>query len=323
MKKPVSALFASALLMASTLVALSLVQTSHALAADVVFPPGLRVGLVPLPGLEAAPDFTGFQSADKALKVGVLEIPEAAFAAFETAAKDGQTIGAGVKPETFESAAGKSYLAIESGKDGDDPVRSFSLVVAGDKYTGYVIAQIRNGAEKNYPDDAIRKMLATTVTRKEVPVAEQLAQLPFKVTELGGFKTVRSLAQQTSVLLTDGTEDATLDSSPYMVIGFIPVTADTPDEKARLAEQVATTIPGLRESRITSSEPIRIDSGSSFETRISGVTGKNDTPISVVQWLRFGGSATLRIIASSRREEWADAFPRFRAVRDGVQPRDR
>ena len=77
-------------------------------------------------------------------------------------------------------------------------------------------------------------MLATTVIRKEVPVAEQLAQLPFQVTELGGFKTVRSLAQQTSVLLTDGNEDSTLDSTPYMVIGLIQATADTPDDKARL-----------------------------------------------------------------------------------------
>ncbi|MDB5567653.1 MAG: hypothetical protein JWP84_4219, partial [Tardiphaga sp.] len=43
---------------------------------------------------------------------------------------------------------------------------------------------------------------------------------------------------------------------------------------------------------------------------------------SVVQWLRFGsGNVAMRIIASSPREEWPKAFPRFRAVRDGIQPR--
>jgi hypothetical protein len=42
----------------------------------------------------------------------------------------------------------------------------------------------------------------------------------------------------------------------------------------------------------------------------------------VVQWLRFGsGNVAMRIIASSPREEWPKAFPRFRAVRDGIQPR--
>ena len=78
----------------------------------------------------------------------------------------------------------------------------------------------------------------------------------------------------------------------------------------------------LREARITSSEPLRIDGTPGFETRIEAVTGKNDTPVTVVQWLRFGsGPMALRIIASATREEWPKAFPRFRQVRDGIQPR--
>ena len=51
-------------------------------------------------------------------------------------------------------------------------------------------------------------------------------------------------------------------------------------------------------------------------------SGKAATPVSVVQWLRFGsGNSTLRIIASAPRSEWETAFPRFRAVRDGIKPR--
>jgi hypothetical protein len=41
----------------------------------------------------------------------------------------------------------------------------------------------------------------------------------------------------------------------------------------------------------------------------------------IVQWLRFGGQNSLRIIGSSPRDQWAKAFPRFRAVRVGIQPR--
>jgi len=29
----------------------------------------------------------------------------------------------------------------------------------------------------------------------------------------------------------------------------------------------------------------------------------------------------MRIIASAPRDDWVKAFPRFRAVRDGIQPR--
>ena len=43
--------------------------------------------------------------------------------------------------------------------------------------------------------------------------------------------------------------------------------------------------------------------------------------MTIVQWLRFGGGSSLRIIGSSPRDDWAKAFPRFRAVRDGIQPR--
>ena len=69
------------------------------------------------------------------------------------------------------------------------------------------------------------------------------------------------------------------------------------------------------------SEPVRIDGMPGYETRIDAISGKDNTPVTVVQWLRFGGPNTLRIIGSAPRDQWAKAFPRFRAVRDGIQPR--
>jgi len=69
------------------------------------------------------------------------------------------------------------------------------------------------------------------------------------------------------------------------------------------------------------SEPIRIDGMPGYETRLDATSGKDNTPVTVVQWLRFGGGQnTLRIIGSAPRDQWAKAFPRFRTVRDGVQP---
>jgi hypothetical protein len=55
--------------------------------------------------------------------------------------------------------------------------------------------------------------------------------------------------------------------------------------------------------------------------RIDATSAKDNKPVTVVQWLRFGGGATLRIIAASTREEWPQMFSRFRAVRDGIDPR--
>jgi hypothetical protein len=41
-----------------------------------------------------------------------------------------------------------------------------------------------------------------------------------------------------------------------------------------------------------------------------------------VQWLRFGGSGlAMRVIGSAPRDKWAEAFPRFRKVRDSMKGR--
>jgi len=291
-----------------------------AAAAEPVFPPGLRVGLVPLDGLVPAKDFAGFESSDKTVKVGIIEVPETAFAAVEAAVKEGKPVTP--KPQAMQTVAGPGYFTMESAKEGSANIKNFSLIVSGKKFAGYVITQLRDGAEKKYSDDAVRQMLASTATRPEAPVSEQLDLVPFKVSELANFKTVRTLAPRASILLTDGDEDTQLDGAPYMVIGLMQGAPETPDDRARFARQVAATIPGLREARITSSEPMRIDGTPGFETRIDAVSGKNDTPVTVVQWLRFGsGSATLRIIAGSTRTDWPQAFTRFRAVRDGIGPR--
>jgi hypothetical protein len=77
----------------------------------------------------------------------------------------------------------------------------------------------------------------------------------------------------------------------------------------------------VRDARITMSEPIRIDGQAGYETRIDATSGKDNTSVTVVQWLRFGNANVMRIIGSAPRDAWPAAFPRFRAVRDGIVPR--
>jgi hypothetical protein len=69
------------------------------------------------------------------------------------------------------------------------------------------------------------------------------------------------------------------------------------------------------------SEPLRIDGVAGYETRVDAISGKDNTAVTVVQWLRFGGPTVMRIIGSAPRDQWEKAFPRFRAVRDGIQQR--
>ena len=45
------------------------------------------------------------------------------------------------------------------------------------------------------------------------------------------------------------------------------------------------------------------------------------TSLMAVQWLRFGGGGYLQIVGLARMDAWQEAYPRLRAVRDGIEPR--
>jgi hypothetical protein len=296
---------------------------SPVFAADPVFPKGARIGLVPLEGLTPATTFPGFEATDKRVKVIVTELPKETFASIEAGFKSDQ-LSPGQQPvEPFELPSGvKALLRRETAVDEGTHVRRFSLLIAGTDFAGYVGVQVPDDAGPAYSDAAVRGMLTSATLRKDVPIPEQLEQLPFQMTDLGGFKTMRTLPGGPTVLLTDSATDEDLDTQPYMLIGIMGTAPSTPDDRGRFAQQVAAALPGLRDAHVTSSEPMRIDGTPGYETRIDALAGKNSTPVTLVQWLRFAGnSVTLRIVAASNRDAWPASFTRFRAVRDGIQPR--
>jgi hypothetical protein len=296
---------------------------SPAFAADPVYPPGVRIGMAPLVGLAPAKAFTGFETEDQSVKVLIAELPAAAYNEIKTAFKANSFPGPNpIKPESLQTPAGEAFYTAETAMDGAAPVRRYSMILPGDTFSGYVAMQVPENATKIYSDDAVRQMFATAVVRKEVPVDEQLGLLPFRITELSSFKNVRTLAPGSTILLADGDEETGIEASSFMVIGTIASAPTQPEDRGRFAQQAAGQIPGLRDGRITMSEPLRIAGSPGYETRVEAASGKANTPVTVVQWLRFGsGNQALRIIASTPRDDWPKAFPRFRAVRDGIQAR--
>ncbi|KRQ07248.1 hypothetical protein [Bradyrhizobium manausense] len=292
-----------------------------ALAADAVYPPGLRLGMVPLVGLSKAKTFPGFESEDGSVKVLITELPPAAYNEVVSAFNANPAGANGVKPDKIETSAGLAYFTTESAKAGDTLVKRYSMIVPGTGFSGYVAVQIPENASKIYTDEAVRQMFATAAIRKEVSADEQIGLLPFKITDLAGFKDIRTLVPGSSIILADGNESSGYESKPFMILGLIGATPQAADDRARFAQEAALQIAGLRETKVTMSEPIRINGQPGFETRIDGVSGRDKIPVTVVQWIRFGGGTSLRIIASAPRDQWSDAFTRFRAVRDGIQPK--
>src|SRR5450432_2233771 len=226
--KPIRLLFVVALLITALCPA--------AFAADPVFPPGVRVGLAPLVGLSRAKSFVGFETEDQSVKVLVAELPAEAYGEVMSAFKANPAGTGGIKPESIETSAGLAYYTAENAKDGANNVRRYSMILPGGTFSGYVAVQVPENASKIYTDEAIRK---------EVPVEEQLGLMPFKLSELSDFKTVRTLAVGAAMILADGNEEKGFEAAPFMVIGVIGATPAQPEDRGRFANRRQPRFPGF------------------------------------------------------------------------------
>ena len=292
----------------------------RAAAADPSFALGSRVGLVTPPGLAPAKTFSGFEDVEKGVKVVAAELPEGAYAAVETALTQ-KNQPPGKRPEKFETALGPAYLSRETAQLSGESAEQFAMMARAGKATAFVTVQVPKSAAATYSEAAVKQMLASIALRPEVPVSEQLSLLPFELKSLGNFKTVRTLAPGQTILLTDGEGDDTLDNPVSIIISVARGGPAAQDDRDRFARQLMDGLPGLKSGRVTNSEPMRIGGSQGYETRMEAVMAKGDADITLVQWLRFGAGAYIRMIGMAPKEKWAEVFPRLRAVRDGIEPK--
>jgi hypothetical protein len=170
-------------------------------------------------------------------------------------------------------------------------------------------------AARSVYTDAIVEQALKSVTFRKAPIAEQLAMLPFTLGDLAGFH-VRQVAPSGVVVLSEKEDGAPL-AQGFVVVSVAPGGPTTADERARFAQDLIRNAP-VRDLTITSGETMRIKGVPGNEVRATA-KGADDKPVSLVQWLRFGSGGFMRIVAVSPKEEWDALFPRFRAVRDGVE----
>src|SRR5438874_8571356 len=132
-------------------VALVVAATCSAFAADPVFPPGARVGMVPLVGLVRAKSFIGFETEDQGVKVVVADLPAEAYGEVANAFKANPGGTGGIKPESIETAAGLGYYTVENARDAaSGNVRRYSMIVPGIAFSGYIAVQVPDNASKIY-----------------------------------------------------------------------------------------------------------------------------------------------------------------------------
>jgi hypothetical protein len=307
-------------------VALWAVLALPATAAEAIFPLASRVGLVPPAGFKTARSFMGFEDQSNNAFIRLIALPPQAFGEIEKTltgeafGKQGMTVE---KREPFPLRSGNgilnAILVVARQNTPTGQIHKWLLIAAVDAGTAMVSFEMPIKTPPLYSDAAIRASFASLATRVEIPASEQLAIVPFKVGDTAGLRLVR-VVPGVAAQFTDGPKD-TFDATdqPHLVIAAAaggPQTAD----RDQFARNAMRELPPFKEVRISSAEPMRIGGQPGYEVRASGKDAQG-ADIEIIQWLRFGTGAYLRILGFGPKDKWPETFTRFREVRDGLEPR--
>lgn len=302
-------------------------------AADTVFPPGSHIGLAPPAGVSVSRTFPGFADPEKKVSFLFTELPGGAYEEFvkgmTTTAKSAPGVSA-FRQEVLLTQNGAATLIVADQESQGEKFRKWLLVTRNtvsdrnvDISRAYVVTvQVPAGASSAYPDEAIRKSLATLTLRDEIPNEETLSLLPFRMTDLAKFRYARPVTPGRAVVLTDEEKMGTApEKHAYMFVSIGQSPQIQPDERERFARNLLSGISGYSDLRVTFAEPQRIGNFPGYEIRLEGKDDRTKADVALVQWVRFSGGAVLRMVGIAPKDAWLDSFARFRAVRDGIEPR--
>lgn len=304
---------------------------SPALAAEPQFPNGMRIGLVPPNGLTPSSGFPGFEDSARKVTIAIFDLPGGAYKAIERAAFGEGIKGLTVrKRELFSFAHGMGFLFTGHAEIDGLSVYTYDLLI-NNTYTGklghvagFVRVHVPDAAHEAYPDAVIRAALQS-VTFRLPPAGELRAELrkqllkevPFKFGDMAGFRVMRVVPPAVAVLI-DGPKDDPI-KNPYMLISIGRGAPEQADTRARFARDLLADAP-LKNVAITNMESMRIQNQVGYEVR-ADANGPDGAPVKIVQWLRFGTTGYLRVVGVVPKDRWDELFPRFRAVRDGIDRR--
>ena len=302
---------------------LVLMPPKGAAAADVIFPAGSRLGLVPPPGMVPSRTFQGLEEPGTKAAILLTTLPADAYEQLaksmvpETMKKEGIEVE---RREAFELTAGKGFVLTGRQTIEKERYRKWLLIASADDLTALVNVQVPEQAT-NYSAEAVRAAFATLAVRAQIPEAEQLTLIPFRIGELAGFHVEDVLPGRAIVLVDPPSQTADGASATAKARMFISALPGGPGEAAdrdNFARVAFGQIVGIKDVRLQDAGPLRIANQPGYQTLAKAKDAGTGIDVMVVQWLRFGSGGFLRMIGIARADVWPEMFGRLRAVRDGV-----
>jgi hypothetical protein len=301
------------------------VLATAALAADPVFPPGSRVGLVPPAGMEPSQGIQGFEDPTTHAAIFVTEMSLPTYPDIEKEFSAAELKASGMQEELRENVTlkdGTGFIVVVRQQVSGQSLRKWALVAKLDDLTAVVLILLPEAAKDAYPDAALRVALATVAVRPRVPADQQLALLPYKIGDLGGFQLVRARPDGVALLTYGPNPAATAEEQPFFLIAMSHGQPPGPGDREGFARRLLATAWDFKEARNLRADEVKIGGDPGHEIIGEMTSTKTGVELNVVQWLRFGGGGGyLQMLGVARRSVWDDVLPHMRAVRDGISPK--
>jgi hypothetical protein len=294
---------------------------SPSFAAEPVFPPGSRVGLIPPDGMVPGDAFQGFEDRARGAMLVLSEFSGQTFTKLEKEFSLERMQASGMEQIAREMIALPNGPALVVGARQNENgvlMRKWALLALENDITVMVIVALPDAAKDAYPDATLRAALASVVVRAKLSPDDMLAVLPYRLGELGGFRLLRTSADGTAVL-TFGPKDTTLPAEqPYFMMTPRAVELPQASERDWFAQRILAAFVSNPDLRIVSSEGVRIADSQGHEIIAETKDKVTGDDLVVVQWLRFG-AGVMQMFGIARKDQWADVLPRMRALRDGFE----
>ena len=293
-----------------------LALSGPAVAAELVFPPGSRIGLVPAPGLTAAAHFQGFEGR-RGATVAITELAGQGYTRLAREFTPESIRAAGMELVSREELAlpgGPAVIVSARNQVSGVTMRQWALSALFGDISIIVMMTMPEDARDVYPDAVVRAMFDSVSVRPPLAEAELLAVLPYRLTDLGGFHLMRATPDGTATL-TFGPYDTPLPvEQPYFMVaahGLNP----SPAEYENFARRAFARVGGVG-SRIVSAEAMRIGGAPGYQIVAESKDERTGDELVIVQWMRFG-PGYVQMVGYARKDKWDEVFPRMRALRDG------
>jgi hypothetical protein len=300
---------------------LALALSGSAFAADRVFPPGSRIGLIPPSQMKVARAISGFQDPSTGAAIVTIEMPAEAYPSVAAGFTDEALKAQGFALKSRDAVkvgAADALLISGTQTDAGRAVPKSILLAADPTLTALVIAQAPVGASSAAQEE-LRAALKTVAFRAPLSIDEQLAALPFRLGDTGGFRPVRAMAGN-SVLLTDGPNNVVRNAEqPVLIVAqsFAPGPS-APEQREAFARNALVGNSLLKEPVLERSQGFRLGGADWHEIVAKAKDGASDQPVIVMQTIRFAPDSYVRTIGVARPEQRDDLLPRFRRVVDGL-----